>query len=42
MTSSAEPSAQMAVKLTRFEEERVLAKPTGGLAAYEYILRGRE
>jgi adenylate cyclase len=32
----------VAVKLTRFEEERVLAKPTGSLAAYEYILRGRE
>jgi len=32
----------VAVKLTRFEEERVLAKPTGNLAAYEYILRGRE
>src|SRR6266446_2934772 len=32
----------VAVKLTRFEEERVLAKPTDSLAAYEYILRGRE
>jgi TolB-like protein len=31
-----------AVKLTRFERERVLAKPTGSLAAYEYVLRGRE
>jgi adenylate cyclase len=31
-----------AVKLTRFEQERVLAKPTGSLAAYEYVLRGRE
>jgi TolB-like protein/Tfp pilus assembly protein PilF len=31
-----------AVKLTRFEEERALAKPTGSLAAYEYVLRGRE
>jgi adenylate cyclase len=31
-----------AVKLTRFEQERVLAKPTGNLAAYEYVLRGRE
>jgi TolB-like protein len=31
-----------AVKLTRFEEERVLAQPTGNLAAYEYVLRGRE
>src|SRR6266436_6788226 len=31
-----------AVKLTRFEQERVLAKPTDNLAAYEYVLRGRE
>jgi adenylate cyclase len=31
-----------AVKLTRFEEERVLAKPTTNLAAYDYVLRGRE
>jgi TolB-like protein len=31
-----------AVKLTRFEQERVLAKPTANLAAYEYVLRGRE
>jgi class 3 adenylate cyclase/TolB-like protein/Flp pilus assembly protein TadD len=31
-----------AVKLTRLEQERVLAKPTGNLAAYEYVLRGRE
>ena len=31
-----------AVKLTRFEQERVLAKPTENLAAYEYVLRGRE
>ncbi len=31
-----------AVKLTRFERERVLAKPTENLAAYEYVLRGRE
>ena len=31
-----------AAKLTRFEQERVLAKPTGNLAAYEYVLRGRE
>jgi adenylate cyclase len=31
-----------AVKLTRFEQERVLAKPTGSLAAYEYVLRGRD
>ena len=31
-----------AVKLTRFERERVLTKPTENLAAYEYLLRGRE
>jgi adenylate cyclase len=31
-----------AVKLTRFEQERALAKPTGSLAAYEYVLRGRD
>jgi adenylate cyclase len=31
-----------AVKLTRFERERVLAKPTDNLAAYEFVLRGRE
>ena len=31
-----------AVKLTRFERERALAKPTGNLEAYEYVLRGRE
>jgi adenylate cyclase len=31
-----------AVKLTRFEQERILTKPTGSLAAYEYVLRGRE
>ena len=31
-----------AVKLTRFERDRALAKPTGSLAAYEYVLRGRE
>lgn len=30
------------VSLTRFERERALAKPTGNLAAYEYVLRGRE
>jgi len=30
-----------AVKLTRFEQERALAKPTSNLAAYEYVLRGR-
>ena len=29
------------VKLTRFEEERVLAKPTGNVVVYEYVLRGR-
>jgi adenylate cyclase len=31
-----------AVKLTRFERDRALAKPTEKLAAYEYVLRGRE
>jgi adenylate cyclase len=31
-----------AVKLTRIELERVLAKPTPSLAAYEYLLRGRD
>jgi adenylate cyclase len=31
-----------AVKLTRFEQERALAKPTESLAAYEYLLRGRD
>jgi TolB-like protein/class 3 adenylate cyclase/tetratricopeptide (TPR) repeat protein len=31
-----------AVKLTRFEEARVLSKPTGNLAAYENVLRGRD
>jgi tetratricopeptide (TPR) repeat protein len=31
-----------AVTLTRFERERVLTKPTENLAAYEYVLRGRE
>src|SRR5260370_6898414 len=31
-----------AVKLTRFERDRALAKPTQNLAAYEYVLRGRE
>lgn len=30
-----------AVELTRFERERALAKPTGNLAAYEFVLRGR-
>src|SRR5262249_31047668 len=31
-----------AVKLTRFERDRALAKPTESLAAHEYVLRGRE
>ncbi len=31
-----------AVKLTRFEQQRALAKPTNNLAAYEYVLRGRD
>jgi TolB-like protein/class 3 adenylate cyclase len=31
-----------AVKLTRYERDRALAKPTANLAAYEYVLRGRE
>jgi TolB-like protein/Tfp pilus assembly protein PilF len=31
-----------AVKLTRFEQDRAQAKPTRNLAAYEYVLRGRE
>jgi adenylate cyclase len=31
-----------AVELTRFERDRVLAKPTSNLAAYEYVLRGRD
>jgi TolB-like protein/Tfp pilus assembly protein PilF len=31
-----------AVRLTRFERDRALAKPTESLAAYEYVLRGRE
>jgi TolB-like protein/tetratricopeptide (TPR) repeat protein len=30
------------VKLTRFEEERVQSKPTSSLAAYEFVLRGRD
>jgi TolB-like protein/Tfp pilus assembly protein PilF len=30
------------VKLTRFEQERVQTKPTSSLAAYEYVLRGRD
>jgi adenylate cyclase len=31
-----------AVKLTRFELDEALSKPTQSLAAYEYVLRGRE
>jgi TolB-like protein/class 3 adenylate cyclase/Tfp pilus assembly protein PilF len=31
-----------AVSLTRLERERVLARPTDSLAAYEYVLRGRD
>jgi adenylate cyclase len=31
-----------AVTLTRFEQKRVLARPTSNLAAYEYVLRGRD
>jgi adenylate cyclase len=31
-----------AVKLTRFEQGRALAKPTSNLAACEYVLRGRD
>lgn len=31
-----------AVKLTNFERDRALGKPTQSLAAYEYVLRGRE
>jgi adenylate cyclase len=31
-----------AVTLTRFEQTRALAKPTSNLAAYEYVLRGRD
>ncbi len=31
-----------AVKLTRFEQERALERPTKNLDAYEYVLRGRE
>jgi adenylate cyclase len=31
-----------AVKLTRFEGVRAQAKPTSSLAAYEYVLRGRD
>jgi TolB-like protein/class 3 adenylate cyclase/cytochrome c-type biogenesis protein CcmH/NrfG len=30
------------VKLARFERDRALGKPTQSLAAYEYVLRGRE
>jgi len=29
-------------KLTCFERDRALAKPTGNLAAYEFVLRSRE
>jgi adenylate cyclase len=32
----------VAVRLTHFEQDRVLAKPTESLVAYEYVLRGRE
>ena len=32
----------LAVKLTRVEQERAAAKPPGDLAAYDYVLRGRE
>lgn len=31
-----------AVKLTRFEQERAQARPTRNLAAYEFVLRGRD
>jgi len=31
-----------AVRLTRFERDRALAKPAASLAAYEYVLRGRD
>jgi TolB-like protein len=31
-----------AVKLTHFEQERARTKPTNNLAAYEYVLRGRD
>ena len=31
-----------AVKLNRFEQERLLGKPTSNLAVYEYVLRGRD
>jgi adenylate cyclase len=31
-----------AVKLTRFERDLVMAKPTASLAAYEFVLRGRD
>jgi len=31
-----------AIKLTRFETQRALTKPTENLAAYEYVLHGRE
>ena len=32
----------LAVRLTRVEQERAAAKPPGDLAAYDYVLRGRE
>jgi len=34
--------AALAVRLTRFERDRVLRKPTENLTAYEYVLRGRD
>ncbi len=34
--------ATLAVKLTRLELQRVFAKPTSNLEAYDYLLRGRE
>ncbi len=32
----------LAVRMTRVEQERAAAKPPGDLAAYDYVLRGRE
>lgn len=32
----------LAVKMTRVEQERALAKPPADLAAYDYVLRGRQ
>ncbi|WP_051328534.1 adenylate/guanylate cyclase domain-containing protein [Geminicoccus roseus] len=32
----------LAVRVTRVEQERALAKPPGDLAAYDYVLRGHE